>query len=303
MNGCYLYILPMNSKELFRFNTDNAHFDTIEFTFPQLDYFKSMFTQIAVAYKDYVYFIGHDVRGLYEINTNNNSINRYANYLESLKNIGVDINGDVFGDSFIQDNNILYVPVNGKNLMVCFDLSNRNYSIVQLEDKIRLRSIHKGKKGYILTTLDGELAEWIPGKNQVNFQNKYLIEGEKKSYFFALYHQGTYCYLPDYERNFFFQKGETVNKIRIDLIPEDYCKEKVIAQYEMMFISSNHLYFQAREDGTFFCFDFEKETLSKVDMKIQQDIRKEIVSDILRQSKLLINESGNIGVREFLEYL
>lgn len=251
-----------------------------------------------------IIFVDHNTNRIYKLDSRNNSVSRVGENLEEeLKRKGVDVSFPIFSWQHFIMSNILYIPVNNKNMCVCFDMSTYDYFIKEFESDIQLKFIAGDDEKTIFTTSDNRIFVHKCLSDEVEELTDTIRDGGADLYPFCI--KDKIVFLPFCQRRVYLFDNGTMSRfdvpysfIKRDVFPET----KGCSQYEAVIVDGGKLYFQARSNGELFCLDTDEKTVSITRFSISHKLLVKVLRNFLNgKEKVILSEEAEAGIREFVE--
>ena len=263
---------------------------------------------ICGSWKGNMAFVGHGVQGIFFYDEASGIIEKQLDYINDIKQAGYDVSKPLFSDASCQVGSSLYVPIYRTNAILKIDLQKKSHELYQLDDveNLRLRTIDifesDGEYKFFLTTCDGDSLVWSQNKGVEDYRKLNLLQGNDRIYHRAYKINEKKYYIAAWERKIFIEKGQDISKLEFDYELNGAVSELDHTQFEALFKSGNHIYFQARSNGQLFKIDTDRDVITRLDFCVSEKEKKKMIHDICKNRKTMgfMKESSVEDIEIFL---
>lgn len=311
-SGDIIYIIPYMESRLFFYDCTSGKTGDISIPYEADEIGKKNKFNIAVVWKSWLVLVGHTIKGLFYYDRLTRSFIKDTAYLDELRKEGCDISAPLFSNCYYQRDNMLYIPVFRKNMILEIDLEKRTNKIHRLncEKEIKLHTIdgyfRNGQEEFLLTTTNDEMLIWSHANGVEKMEELNLLHGEERIYARALHYGRKKYYIAAYERKVFVEADNGIQELEFEYESRGGFEEAIgFTQFETILKNGTDVYFQARSNGQLFKIDTVTDKIYRTDFEISEDKRKEMIHQVCGSKTItdILAESAGFGLTAFLEVI
>ncbi len=284
--GNYIYIAPYMSKEFVIFDVKNEIFSCVKIPYKTGTENNNNKFHIIFEYNENIYLIGQGVDGIFKYDIRKKEFQKRENYIAKIEDLRCV--AEVFSDNYFVENNMVYIPINERNMLFIIDLDSREQKLIDFDKKYRFRTIDKIEEKIILTTFDKEKVTWDTKTEEI-IEEKIPID--EIGFFWKVFViDKSIVYIVACDKKVYLETEDGVNEIEVNYDKYGSLR-KGYTQFEATLKNSNGVFFQARTSGQLFFLDIDNREISEMDFYADE----EEVVHMLRES--LKNEKSNCMYR------
>lgn len=285
--GDDLYISPYNGDKLGIFSLQNKNFTMVDIPLDVKHKHVDCKFESVCAYENCIYLVGANIHIILKYDIEKK---RFENLYED------NLDGRFTGTSSLLRDGILYVPEYERNIIHKVDVCTGEDVTLSFEsDGLKgITSIDCKNKDIYIACRNGNIlllknTEFkICGNNSGNYLYALNISKDNSLVFFDLF-SGQVMRL---DKN-------GIKRLKLPYLSKCMDENKTCSKIEMVINTTEYLLFQARITGEFFKIDLSTFDISRVDIKIHENIRSRLIKAALQCSDFVV-EGDPISLPDFL---
>lgn len=304
-----VFFSSCNDMRLFKFEKNKHVFINIFDTIGIKGKLKRGCYELIGAYADCLVFFLKESESIVYFDVNTGNMFEDIEVFSELKKNGVEINEHIFSESFFQDDDKLYIPINEQNFIMMINISKQSYNIYQLSNDINFKLITIDKDtlngDFLLTTKENQGIVWNPDegiKRVMEFKNT----NQNNVYRDAFSVNGHNYYIPAYKRNIYAEVSDELKEMKFDFPDvEGKFRENVFEQYRACFKYENYVFFQARTNGQMYFIDTENNLIQEYNVEITHEEKANYIVGSYREHKKpdFYTEEYDFALSDYLGFM
>lgn len=304
----YIYILPFNDSHMYCFEKDKESFRELEIICDGNDMLQNQKCRIIGCYDNKIVLITNDAKDILFIDQDSLETTKISGHISEMSNQGINVESNIFSDCYLQQKNMLYVPIYMHSYILAVDMDKQTYKLhcLSKDKKIKLRTIDKGleENQFLLTTTDNERIIWSLNdgiKSIYKFKNTNRVGRYVRAYSL----NDAYYYIPTHERKIYVERDGDVSEIPFKYPDMGDYAEYEFTQYECIFCHDGKIYIQARSNGAFYVLDPKGDNVVDLNIGIPVENKSKLIKDSyeVRGIPDIIWESYGLELSDYLKII
>ncbi|WP_196590708.1 hypothetical protein [Pectinatus frisingensis] len=295
----YLYLAPYNAKEFWRFDIEKGIFYKIELGLSQNEKACNQKFANITLYNDKLYLFARTIDSIFIYDCRRDTCKRIDGCYEPLKGRVSSWTG--FNSYKTQMGDKLYLMLYGTHFLMEFDLSEEKYNWYQIGDRENERffALAAYQDDIILTNEISGAVIWNPKYGIIRREQYFKFEDSDHNWsgscWYCYVHDDIIVYFPaTYPVVLYQHIGEnTLKQINYRTANMAAYPDGVYAKLSFNFWSKDTLCFQNSIDGLIYCYDFQQEKLSRIEINLTNkqilDICQPLLASSLPQDEGIID--------------
>ncbi len=313
-----IWFAPFNAGELLIFDCTNKEFCKISnITLDSEKNREGKFINI-FHYGEFAYLIGENINSILKINIYTGEIVRLDQYIKLFEEKGIPRNSYFelptkqtvlvsnysFADKCDVYDDKMYIPLRYINYVLVLDLLKDEFSLIYIDCKIGRGYSH-------ICISDGEVM--LSGRNdnciildlkngtKKEIYNGY-IEGDAKAYDNILSKDSKKIFFCTNEEILWIrdESSEKVKRIKCKLDNEYWHPRGAYNSFGFKIVNGNDVFFQTRADAKIYRLNIANESIEEICVDISHNYYNKMVKEVIGNGKVSIEETGLIGLQNYI---
>lgn len=159
-----LVFMPAYADAVYLYDIKKGMFDRIEILSEKelLESSGQCRFQCFEIYKDWLYLVGYQYRGIIKVNLENHQVKKMNNIPEEVLGVNIEMRNVSFGTEALVQNDIIYIACTSSNRILMLDMNDDSFKVAEVgNSNNRYNGICKIEDAYYLTVCDNDnIVKW-----------------------------------------------------------------------------------------------------------------------------------------------